>query len=103
MLFQKGKSSSISGALVLLKALLNSLKHSNADKIILNVKSKKGKCLIYIKDNGKGFSLDNVLTQKDKHFGISIMNERVRLLGGDILIKTELEKGTEIKIEIPLI
>ena len=47
--------------------------------------------------------MDNVLTQKDKHFGISIMNERVRLLGGDILIKTELEKGTEIKIEIPLI
>lgn len=88
---------------IIQEALLNSLKHSNADKIILNVKSKKGKCLIYIKDNGKGFSLDNVLTQKDKHFGISIMSERVRLLGGDILIKTELEKGTEIKIEIPLI
>lgn len=88
---------------IIQEALLNSLKHSNADEIILNVKSKKRRCYIYIKDNGKGFSLDNVLTQKDKHFGISIMNERVRLLGGNIQIETESKKGTEIKIEIPLI
>ena len=87
---------------VIQEAVINSLKHSNADTIFLKVKTKNKKCYININDNGKGFSLNNILKEKDKHFGLTIMKERISLLKGDLLINTELGKGTEIKIEIPL-
>lgn len=88
---------------IIQEALMNALKHSHADKIILNVKSENKKCLIIVKDNGQGFSLEEITNQqKDKHFGISIMTERVNLLGGKIIIDSKPEEGTEIKVEIPL-
>lgn len=88
---------------IIQEALINALKYSEAEKIILNMNYLEKKFHILIKDNGKGFSLEEVIKQKDRHFGISVMRERVYLLNGNIKIETEPEKGTEIKIEIPLV
>lgn len=88
---------------IIQEALINALKYSEAEKIILNMNYLEKNFHILIKDNGKGFSLEEVIKQKDRHFGISVMRERVYLLNGNIKIETEPEKGTEIKIEIPLV
>lgn len=88
---------------IIQEALINALKHSNGDKIILDFKAENNQCFIEIIDNGKGFSLDHQYNKKDKHFGILIMKERIELLGGQFTIDTEPEKGTDIKIQIPLI
>lgn len=88
---------------IIQEALINALKHSNSDTVNLVVKMMDRKCLINIEDNGIGFSLDNVMKQSNKHFGLLIMNERINLLHGTILINTDIGKGTEIKIEIPLV
>lgn len=85
------------------EALVNALKYSNAETINLNMKTENNIFYIVVKDNGKGFSLEQVIGQKDRHFGISVMKERVYLLNGDISIETEPGRGTEIKIEIPLV
>ena len=57
-----------------------------------------------IEDNGKGFSENSVGQSDDgrKHFGISLMKERVELMNGTIVITSEVGKGTKIAIEIPL-
>lgn len=86
---------------IIQEALTNALKYSEAEKIILNINCEENIFHILIKDNGKGFSLEEVIKQKDRHFGISVMKERVYLLNGNIKIETEPGKGTEIKIEIP--
>lgn len=88
---------------VIQEALMNALKYSNAEIIILNMSSSDEAFHIAISDNGKGFTLEQVIRQKDRHFGISVMKERVYLLNGDISIETEPGRGTEIKIEIPLV
>lgn len=88
---------------VIQEAIINAVKHSNGSKVILNVENRGEKCLISIKDNGKGFSSENLYEKRDKHFGIPFMKEKIDLLNGNILIDTKPEKGTEIKIEIPLI
>ena len=88
---------------VIQEALMNALKYANAERINLNVTSTNEAFHIMIKDNGKGFSLEQVLGQKDRHFGISVMKERVYLLNGNISIEAEPGRGTEIIIEIPLI
>lgn len=88
---------------IIQEAINNALKHSGADKIILIVGTKNDKCYININDNGKGFNFENKSEQEYKHFGLSIMKERINLLHGVISINTDIEKGTEINIEIPLI
>lgn len=84
---------------VVQEAGLNAIKHSNGSKISVIVKQIENSCQISVKDNGIGFSEENI---GSKHFGISIMKERVRLLGGNITFDSVEGEGTEVKIHIPL-
>ena len=86
------------------EAVMNSLKHSKGDKISLSVKEKENNLVIKISDNGKGFSVDKVLKEidnREKHFGLSIMKERVYLLNGTIKMDSQPDDGTRIEILIP--
>lgn len=86
---------------VIQEAVTNSLKHSGADKLELYIREKEDNYFIQIIDNGKGFSVEKVTENSDKHFGISIMSERVFLLNGTIKITSEIDEGTKVEIEIP--
>lgn len=88
---------------IIQEAISNIIKHSEADKIILNINCIDANCMITIKDNGKGFSVENALEQNEKHFGLSDMQDRVNILNGSIDIISECGQGTELKINIPLI
>lgn len=88
---------------IIQEAISNIIKHSEADKIILDINCIDANCLISIKDNGKGFSVEDTLEQNEKHFGLSDMQDRVNLLNGSIDIISKCGQGTELKIEIPLI
>lgn len=87
---------------VVQEACFNAIKHSGGNKISVKIEQKDHDCNIEIKDNGSGFSLEEIETRQEKHFGIPVMRERVNLLGGKIEFHTEPGKGTEIYIEIPL-
>ncbi len=81
------------------EASINAIKHSEGSKISVVIKQVDNVCNISIKDNGSGFVEDK---PEDKHFGISIMKERVRLLGGNINFHSVIGEGTEVLIQIPL-
>lgn len=84
------------------ESLVNVVKHADADKIIFRCKmSDDNVCVMDIVDNGKGFYAEEDL-KGDKHFGISLMKERVEMLNGRFEISSAREKGTEIHIEIPI-
>ena len=85
---------------VIQEALMNSLKHSKASVIKVSLKNEKEKISIEVNDNGTGFDLYEVLKNNDKHFGISIMKERITLLNGKIDIASDTN-GTIVKINIP--
>lgn len=89
---------------VIQEALINSLKHSGANKLTLFIKNKDDKIFVNIIDNGKGFCIDNMTEGKDnkeKHFGLSIMRERIYFLRGAIEISSEPDVGTKIDIIVP--
>lgn len=89
---------------VIQEAMINSMKHSEADKLELSVKKKEQKLVVNIIDNGKGFPVNDVINSKDnKHFGILIMQERVYLLNGKFDIISEPGCGTRIFISVPFI
>lgn len=82
------------------ESLVNIVNHSEAKKITFNFKRENEHYVIDIRDDGKGFIQEDI--DNEKHFGISLMKERVELLNGKITITSEESVGTTIHIEIPL-
>jgi len=89
---------------VVQEAFCNIEKHADADEILFYCMNSNGKCVLTIEDNGKGFDQDSCVNFSDgvKHFGISLMKERIELLNGTIEIVSIPGKGTRLSIEIPL-
>lgn len=83
------------------ESLTNFCKYAEAEKLVFSCKNHGKFCVVNIVDNGKGFSSE-IPDDGKKHFGFSLMRERVALLNGKINISSELGKGTKIYIEIPL-
>lgn len=84
------------------ESLNNIEKHAEASKIIFHTKNKENYYVLDIQDDGAGFSESEIQEKKDRHFGMTVMKERVSLLGGKIDIDSEEGKGTQVHIEIPL-
>ena len=82
------------------EALNNIIKHSNAQKAMIELKSDSTNIYLNIIDQGKGFNYFE--DRKMCGNGISNMKERVNLLKGYIEFDTQKDKGTIIKIIIPL-
>ncbi len=84
------------------ESLNNIVKHANATKIILKAEHIDNKYYIFIEDNGKGFTKEELDEKKKNHFGISLMKERISIVKGNINIQSEPGKGTKVFIEIPI-
>ncbi|MDI6861388.1 MAG: GAF domain-containing sensor histidine kinase [Caldisericia bacterium] len=82
------------------EALTNAYKHSKANKIKVILEIKKGKIWLLVKDNGVGIKKNQI--NDCKTFGLIGMKERVYSLNGKINIRSSSNKGTEIKVLIPL-
>ena len=78
----------------------NIVKHSAASKIFFSCKCVDDVCRIVIKDNGKGF--EELIDDGKKHFGIFYMEERIKLLGGNIEINSVPDEGTTVLVDVPL-
>ena len=76
----------------------NAIKHSGGNRIIVKLKDYGNTYRIHVQDNGSGFDLETAL-KKERHFGLSVIKERVLFLGGNLNI--DPKHGTSIEIEIP--
>lgn len=83
---------------IIQECVQNSINHSKGNKINVSLKDEKNLYRILIQDNGVGFDLKEAL-KKNRHFGLSVVEERVFLLNGKIQI--DAENGSSILIEIP--
>ena len=84
------------------ESLNNIVKHAEAEKILFRCKVVNDICVIDIEDDGKGFYEESDEKKDDKHFGLSLMRERIELLNGKIDILSSEGDGTKIHMEIPL-
>ncbi len=86
------------------EALNNIKRHAAARWVTIRLVASSPDIVIRIKDDGKGFNVNDRLERalKDKRMGLQSMVERVRLLEGKISIQSKPNKGTTIFIEIPL-
>lgn len=87
---------------MLQEALNNSIKHSGAQYIVVDISYKPGRLAVVIKDDGKGIAAD-FLNYGNNASGIGIRNmyNRAKLIGADLIINNGKDKGAEIKIILP--
>lgn len=84
------------------EAVTNALKHSESEEITVKVEVTADFVVLIIKDNGKGFDINEAKQKKNKSFGLLGMKERVDLLEGTITIDSKIGLGTFIMIKVPL-
>ena len=86
------------------EALRNVEKHAQASKVEVKIEFCEGKTKISIGDNGKGFDSGRSLADlpREGKLGIAGMEERVRLLNGNMRIESKPDKGTKVMIEVPI-
>jgi signal transduction histidine kinase len=84
------------------EAITNTVKHSGANRVKIELVFNVENVILEIKDDGKGFTPDNCVGPNDGHFGLLGMSERAKRFGGKILITSVLEKGTNVCVEFPI-
>lgn len=87
------------GLLVVFKeAVLNACRHSKARHIYIHLSYKNQKLLVAVQDDGKGFDVDAVKLGR----GINEMQRRASAMSAQLLIKSEINTGTIVRLEKPL-
>jgi len=83
------------------QSLQNIAKHSGARKVRIDLTCKKGEILLTIEDSGHGFDLQDQ-KRKKRGLGLISMEERVRFVGGTLVIDSRPGRGTKVLARIPL-
>ena len=85
---------------VIQESLTNIIRHAQATRVSISLSIKVGSNTLdlLVKDNGQGCDLSTVSTG----FGLQGMAERVKLLGGSFELQSQVDKGMQIKAQIPL-
>jgi signal transduction histidine kinase len=56
--------------------------------------------VLSVSDDGKGFRHDGLAAPG--HFGLSVMEERTRKIGGEIQIQSAVGSGTQVLVQVPV-
>jgi signal transduction histidine kinase len=87
------------------EAVNNARKHAKADKIWVKVQRLQDDlALLEIEDDGKGFIVDEVMSNYDDRGSLGMLNmrERAELVQGVFHIKSIPGEGTQIQVVLPL-
>ncbi len=90
---------------IIQECINNIVNHSGADEALINLSlDKTGRSIsVLINDNGKGFDIEKVYVNSDKHgFGLKGIRERVKLFNGKLEINSSPENGTELMVSVPV-
>jgi signal transduction histidine kinase len=81
------------------EALHNTVKHARASQVELRLDQTDGTVTVEVCDNGKGFDTSSSFPG---HLGLHSMQERVKSLGGELLIESVPGQGTCIRANVPV-
>lgn len=79
----------------------NTIKHSGATQLTIELKAEQGKLILMTRDNGKGFNYRSAVTESTG-LGLRSVVSRNDVMKGDIFIESQPGKGTGYTIEIPV-
>ena len=83
------------------EALTNAAVHSSATNIELSLACSQNVVTVTIGDDGCGFDPEQLSDNKENHYGLQGMRERIEGLGGRFSLHTVRGQGTRLRFEIP--
>lgn len=86
---------------VLQEALNNIQQHARASKVRVRLAGSFPWVILRVEDNGRGFDIDRERDASDGHMGLRNMEERMRLLGGTMRVRSAPGAGTRLVFEVP--
>jgi len=84
---------------VLQEALHNSVKYSGVRHFGVQLWGEDGQIHLVVSDSGAGFDLEKAMAARG--LGLVSMNERLKLVAGDLSIETQPRRGTRIHARAP--
>jgi PAS domain S-box-containing protein len=84
------------------EALANARNHGGASEITLSLEADERSIHLLVRDDGAGFEVARAETPSRRpHWGLSIMKERARGVGGECRIVSAPGAGTQVIVEVP--
>ena len=94
-----GASVTLAAYRVVQEALVNAVRHAQADAVAIEVRAAGGHLSVSVRDDGIGLPAD---WSRPGHFGLRGLAERVERLGGAFSVRSLEPRGTGITADIPL-
>ena len=82
------------------ESLRNAIAHAGAQRFRVSLASAGDDVVLTVADDGRGFDPEAV-RQSGKGLGLVSMEERVRVIGGEVDIVTRAQQGTTIRVRAP--
>lgn len=87
------------------EALTNAARYAEATHVQVTLERQGDRLVLTIEDNGKGFNVEKAKTRARTGISIGLlgMEERARLVGGEMTITSSPKTGTKLTASLPLI
>lgn len=86
---------------IIQELLNNIIKHARATRIDVGFECHNDTLLVLVKDNGIGFNIEDALANSSG-IGLGNIQKRLKLIGGTLQLESEINKGTNVKLIIPI-
>ena len=85
---------------VLQEALQNATKHSGARHFKVSLTGGTNEIELTVQDSGIGFKLEDAI--RGRGLGLTSMQERLKLVHGQLFLESKLQQGTTVQARVPL-
>lgn len=83
------------------EALVNAFRHSQANKIALELKYSPSVLSVVVRDDGRGIDPEMIESGREGHWGLSGIRERAERIGAKIRVMSRPGSGTEVELRVP--
>jgi len=84
------------------EALRNAFRHSRARQVEVEIRYDSEQFRLRVRDDGKGIDPAILSSQASEgHFGLPGMRERATIMGGKLVVWSEVDEGTEVELRVP--
>jgi len=84
------------------EAMSNAARHGGPTRIDVHLQYGSRELTAVVEDNGRGFDASDAQSEAIGHFGLTVMRERARRLGGKLEFRPRAGGGTVVETHVPL-
>jgi len=84
------------------EALRNAFRHAKARQVEVEIRYDNQEFRLRVRDDGKGMDVTVLSGQgPEGHYGLPGMRERAKLIGGNLVVWSKVDAGTEVELSVP--